>query len=32
MEYHRPHIYGVVAEFDTPEQLLEAVKKAPAAG
>ena len=32
MEYHRPHIYGVVAEFDTPEQLLEAVKKARAAG
>ena len=32
MEYHRPHIYGVVAEFDTPEQLLEAVKKVREAG
>ena len=32
MEYHRPHIYGVVAEFDTPEQLLDAAKKVHAAG
>ena len=32
MEYHRPHIYGVVAEFATPDELLKAVKKVREAG
>jgi hypothetical protein len=32
MEQHRSHIYGVMAEFDTPEQLIHAVGKAREAG
>src|SRR6266704_6023095 len=32
MELHRSHIYGVLAEFDTPEQLIHAVEKTRAAG
>ena len=32
MQHHRSHIYGVMAEFDTPEQLIEAVKKTREAG
>src|SRR2546429_6288241 len=32
MEHHRSHIYGVMAEFDTPEQLIHAVEKTRAAG
>ena len=32
MEQHRPHIYGVMAEFDTPEELIHAVEKTRAAG
>ena len=29
---HRPHSYGVMAEFDTPEQILAAAKKTREAG
>lgn len=29
---HRSHIFGVIAEFDTPEQLIHAVEKVRAAG
>lgn len=32
MEQHRSHIFGVIAEFDTPEQLIQAVEKTRAAG
>ncbi|HXY24528.1 MAG TPA: DUF3341 domain-containing protein [Candidatus Acidoferrum sp.] len=32
MEQHRSHIYGVMAEFDTPEQLIQAVEKTREAG
>jgi hypothetical protein len=32
MEQHRSHIHGVMAEFDTPAQLVEAVERARAAG
>src|SRR5262244_1816917 len=32
MEQHRSHLYGVLAEFDTPEQLMHAVEKAREAG
>lgn len=32
MEQHRSRIYGLMAEFDTPEQLIHAVEKARAAG
>ncbi len=32
MEHHRSHIYGALAEFTTPEQLIHAVQKAREAG
>src|SRR5215471_12802639 len=32
MEQRRSHIYGVMAEFDTPEELMHAVEKAREAG
>ena len=32
MEHHRSHIYGVMAEFDAPEQLIHAVEKTREAG
>jgi ActD protein len=32
MEQRRSHIFGVIAEFDTPEQLIHAVEKTRAAG
>jgi len=32
MEQHHSHIYGVMAEFETPEQLVDAVEKTRAAG
>src|SRR5215469_11552638 len=32
MEQRRSHLYGVMAEFDTPEQLVHAVEKAREAG
>ena len=32
MQQHRPHIYGVIAEFETPDELVHAVEKAREAG